>query len=328
MNGKPVCFEPGRKLPEVFSGVPSFLGLPVAVSAGDLEGYDFAVLGAPWEGACTTGVFTGCENATKTIRKASTRYGGYLPEYDFDIFDRFSGCDYGDIAVRNGDVDFTFGRARKAMAEILSAGAIPITFGGDHSLSYPLIEAFAEKYGGRIGILHFDAHMDNMDTFGDDCYARCCPFHRVYDIAGFNPQNLVSIGIRGPRNHYSALAEAKKYGASVITALEVKQNGYMAAIEKALGIAKQGTDAIYVTVCSDALDVAHLPGGPPDPCGLTSFELSQMLYHSGLGGAMGFDFTEIYPPGDLCGTSSHVACWMAIYTMSGIAQRMFKDRPR
>jgi agmatinase len=326
MTIKPECYLPGREIPEVFSGVPSFLGLPLAKTPGDLAGYHFAVLGAPWEGACTLGSFTGCENATKSVRKASTRYCGYLPEYDFDIFDHFTGCDYGDIAVRNGDAGFTFAQARKGMADIVAAGAVPIVFGGDHSLSLPLIEAFAEKHDGKIGILHFDAHMDNMDTFGDDRYARCCPFNRLYDMAGFDPKNLVSIGIRGPRNHYAALKTAKEAGASVITTLEVKRSGYMAAIQKAVEIAKNGTKAIYISVCSDALDVACNPGGPPDPCGLSSFELSQMLYHAGLAGASGFDFMEVYPPDDLHGISSHVACWMALYAMNGMAQKMLEER--
>lgn len=144
-------------------------------------------------------------------------------------------------------------------------------------------------------------------------------------MEGFNPQNLVSVGIRGPRNNYRALDEARKYGASVITSFEVKRMGAEESIRKAIEIASQGTKAIYVTVCSDALDVAFNPGGPADMCGLTSFELAIMLHQCGLAGAKGFDFMEVYPPDDLHGISSHCACWMAIYMMSGIAQGKISD---
>ena len=326
MQDKPVCYMPSRIIPEVFSGVPSFLGLPVIKEKEDLKNYDFIIMGAPWEGICTNGGFTGTENATKHIRKASERYCGYLPEYDFDIFDHFSAADYGDAAVKNGDMDFTFNSVRNYMNDIVSANGIPIVFGGDHSLSYPLIEAFAGKYAGNIGIIHFDAHMDNMNSFGEDKFARCSPFHRLYDLPGFDPKNLVSVGIRGPRNHFGAIKEAKKYGASVITSFEVRQQGAKECIKRAIDIAKDGTQAFYVSVCSDALDVAFNPGGPADLCGLTSYDMAVMLTECGLAGAKGFDFMEVYPPDDLHGISSHGGCWMAIYIMSGMAQGMLAAR--
>lgn len=326
MQNKPVCYVPSRVIPEVFSGVPSFLGLPVVKDKALLNNYDFVIMGAPWEGVCTYGGFTGTENATKTIRKASERYGGYLPEYDFDIFDHFTAADYGDAAVKNGDVEFTYNSVRNYMRDITATKAIPIVFGGDHSLSYPLIEAFAEKYEGNIGVIHFDAHMDNMNNFGEEIYARCTPFHRVYDIKGFNPKNLVSVGIRGPRNHFGAVKEAQKYGATVITSFEVKQKGVMESIQKAIALASKDTKAFYVSVCSDALDIAFNPGGPADLCGLTSYELAVMLTQCGLAGAKGFDFMEVYPPDDLHNISSHGACWMAIYMMTGMAQNMLKNK--
>lgn len=302
------------------------MGLPVAKTKQELAEHDFVIMGAPWEGICTTGSFTSTENATKTIRKASQRYGGYLPEFDFDIFDHFSGCDYGDAAVKNGDQAFTFASVHQYMKDIVDSSAIPIVFGGDHSLSYPLIQAFAEKHDGNIGIVHFDAHMDNMDSFGDELYARCSPFHRLYDMKGFNPENLVSIGVRGPRNHYGAVAEAKKYGATMITSFEAKRVGVVESIKKAIAIAQKGTKAIYVTVCSDAIDISCNPGGPADFCGFTSFEMAQMLYECGLAGASGFDFMEVYPADDLHDISSHGACWMTIYIMSGMAQHMLKNK--
>ncbi|MCL2601536.1 MAG: agmatinase family protein [Treponema sp.] len=327
MKNKPVCYDVSYAHPEVFSGVPSFLGLPVVRRKEDLHGHDFVIMGAPWEGVCTYGGATFVENATKTIRTCSARYGGYLPELDFDLFDHFSGADYGDAAVKSGDTDFTFQSVGKHLGDIVDAGGIPIVFGGDHSLSYPLIKRFAEKYDGNIGIVHFDAHMDNMEHYGEELYARCSPFYRLYGVSGFNPKNLVSLGIRGPRNHFGAVKEAKKHGASVITSFEIKEEGPKKSIKKALEIAAQGTKALYVSVCSDALDIAHNPGGPADPCGLSTYELAVMLHECGLAGARGFDYMEIYPPKDLHNQSSHVACWMALYIMNGMAQCMLKQKP-
>lgn len=326
MQNKPVCYVPSYPHPEVYSGVPSFIGLPIAHTKEELKGHEFAIMGTPWEGVCTYGGPSSCDFAPKTIRIASTRYGGYLPEFDFDPFDHFSGVDYGDCAVRNGDREFSYASAANYMRDIMASGAIPIVFGGDHGLSFPLIEAFAEKYDGNIGVIHFDAHMDNCDVYGEEKYARCCPFHRVYDIKGFKPSNLVSVGIRGPRNFHKALREAEKYGASVITSFEVKRKGWEDCIKRAIDIAAKGTKAFYVSVCSDALDIAHNPGGPADPCGLSTYELAEMLHACGKAGCAGFDFMEVYPMDDLHNVSSHTACWMAIYMMNGMGQHLLEAR--
>lgn len=143
------------------------------------------------------------------------RYSGFLPELDIDIFDHLSGGDYGDTAVRNGDYDFTFAAMGQRYGEILDAGCFPVVFGGDHSITYPLMKEQVSRKPGKIGLIHFDAHMDNMDTFGEEKLARCCPMHRIYEMEGFDPTKMVTLGIRGPRNHYGALAEAKKYGVRV-----------------------------------------------------------------------------------------------------------------
>lgn len=323
MKNKPICYVPGREIPEVFSGVSSFLGLPVIKTKEDLEKSDIVIMGVPWEGVNTNGPFTSVEMATKTIRKASVRYGGYLPEYDIDIFDHFSGGDYGDVAIKNGDYDFSFKSIREGYKKILDADKFPVVFGGDHSISYPLISGFAKKYNGKIGVIHFDAHMDNMETYGEEKYARCSPFHRLYEDENVNPKNMVHFGIRGPRNNPDGIKTAKKFGAHVITGMEIKLNGVLESIKKAIEIASDGTDAIYVTVCSDILDVANNPGGPPDPCGLTSFELAMALHECGKAKCEAFDFVEIYPPQDPQNVSSHVASWMTIYLLSGVTKRKF-----
>lgn len=198
MKNKPVCYVPGIKNPEIYSGTPTFMGLPKIQAKAELPGHDVVFLGVPWEGICTWGNYTMCEMATKTIRTASVRYSGFLPELDIDIFDHLSGGDYGDTAVRNGDYDFTFAAMGQRYGEILDAGCFPVVFGGDHSITYPLMKEQVSRKPGKIGLIHFDAHMDNMDTFGEEKLARCCPMHRIYEMEGFDPTKMVTLGIRGP----------------------------------------------------------------------------------------------------------------------------------
>ncbi|MGB2962403.1 MAG: agmatinase family protein [Anaerolineales bacterium] len=324
MNAKPICYEPGENPPEIFQGVPSFMGLPVIKNKNEIGNYDVVIMGAPWEGVVTWGSFSGVELATKSIRNASLRYSGYLPEMDFDIFDYFKVGDYGDSPTKPGYIEETFTEIQKKVSEIYQAGSIPIIFGGDHSTSIPSVRALAENTDGNVGIIHLDAHMDNMDKYGDEIYARCSPLHRIYEIENVNPKNIIHLGIRGPRNNPKQIANAKKHGASILTSFEIKQKGIGYAIEKALEVAKAGTDAVYVTVCSDILDVAYNPGGAADPNGLTSYELSYFLHEVACAGINGFDFVEVSPLSDLNDVSSHTAVWMSIYVLSGMVKNRFK----
>ncbi|MCI5944844.1 MAG: agmatinase family protein [Eubacterium sp.] len=319
METRPTIYAPMPN-PQIYSGVSTYLGLPAAKDKEDLKNYDFAVLGVPWEGGCTIGGFSSCELAPKAIRETSVRYTGYLPEWDIDTFDTMTCCDYGDVAVRNGDYEFTFNQIREKYADMIDAGNIPIVFGGDHGISYPLIQTLAKRHKKRVGVIHFDAHLDNYPAFGDDPYARCSPFNRLYQDENMDPTKIVHLGIRGPRNHPQERKEAKKYGATVITAKEVKEIGYKAAIAKALEIAKKDTDVLYITICSDALEGAANPNGPIDPCGLTSFELGMMINECGAAGACSFDFVEIYPEANGPQIGPHTANYFALYFMNGVAR--------
>lgn len=320
MENKPICYVPGREIPEVFSGVPCFLGLPKINDEKDLENSDIVFMGVPWEGVCTYGGYSGCELSTKNIRQASIRYGGYLPDYDLDVFDHFTGGDLGDCPVQNGNYEFSFNSMRQYIKKILDKDKLPIIFGGDHSISYPLISEFAKKYNGNIGVIHFDAHMDNMNNFGEEKFARCSPFHRLYEDDNVNPEKIVHFGIRGPRNNPAGLKAARENGATVISGMEIKLNGILPSIKKAIEIAGKDTDAIYVTVCSDILDIANNPAGPPDFCGLTTYELAAALHECGKAGAKAMDFVELYPGQDPNNVSGHVATWMSIYFLAGVTK--------
>lgn len=324
MTNKPVCFVPGVERPEVFSGIPSFMGLNVIKEKEEIQNYDAVIMGAPWEGIITWDSFSGCELATKSIRQASARYGGYLPEFDFDVFDHIKAADYGDTIIYPGQIEKTLTSIKDKVSEIIANKAIPIIFGGDHSIAISNVKALSENVKGKIGIVHFDAHLDNMDKYGEEEYARCSPLHRIYEMDNVDPKNVVHVGIRGPRNNPKQMKFAKERGATVITSFDIKLKGIEETLNKILEVVKDGTEAVYITVCSDALDVACNPGGPPDLCGLTTFELGYLLQGIASKGINGFDFVEIYPPTDPNNVSSHVATWMSLYVMAGIAKHKCK----
>ena len=320
-NSKPTIYDPNFLPTNIYSGVPTFLNLPVLENKQDLAQMDVAVMGVPWEGGCTIGGYSSCTDGPKSIRSASIRYTGYLPDFDLDCFSQLKAGDYGDIAVQNGNYEFTFGEIRKKVGEIYDAGAVPIILGGDHGIAYPTISELAKRHPGKVGVLHFDAHLDNYSNFGDDPYSRCSPFYQLYNDPNMDPTKIVHIGIRGPRNHQEEFNNAKKYGANVILCREIKKNGWEASIKKAIELASKDTEVMYVTLCADSLDAAFMPQGPQDMGGLTSFELLMMVHEAGLAGARALDFVEIYPDAYSLQPASHVGCWLALYFLNGVAER-------
>ena len=320
-DSKPTIYDPNFLPTNIYSGVPTFLNLPVLENKQDLAQMDVAVMGVPWEGGCTIGGYSSCTDGPKSIRSASIRYTGYLPDFDLDCFSQLKAGDYGDIAVQNGNYEFTFGEIRKKVGEIYDAGAVPIILGGDHGIAYPTISELAKRHPGKVGVLHFDAHLDNYSNFGDDPYSRCSPFYQLYNDPNMDPTKIVHIGIRGPRNHQEEFNNAKKYGANVILCREIKKNGWEASIKKAIELASKDTEVVYVTICADSLDAAFMPQGPQDMGGLTSFELLMMVHEAGLAGARALDFVAIYPDAYSLQPASHVGCWLALYFLNGVAER-------
>ena len=311
---------PGRKgsLPRVYGDTPTFLGVPHAADLHKINA-DVAVLGVPWEGTVTWGSYSGCELTPRSVRHASARYGGYLPEFDLDLFDHLMIVDNGDVTVVPGDELATMREVEVRCGKIFGKGTVPVIIGGDHSFTPAVVKALSGTVDGSIGIVHFDAHFDNAETFGDDIYARCSPIHNIARIDGVKIDSIVQFGIRGPRNSRRQRAYARELGVHVFTIEDIRTTGFAAAVEDALRIAHKGTSAVYVTICSDVLDASFNPGGPADFDGLTSRELFYALRQLGMRGIAGMDMVEVYPIQDKNGHSSHLVAWSIIYALSGYA---------
>jgi agmatinase len=326
MNDSKVPMIPGRKqsLPRVYGDTPTFLGIPhVKIIQG--VSTDIALLGVPWEGTITWGSFSGCELTPKTVRHASARYGGYLPEFDIDLFDHLHLVDTGDVAVTPGDELATMHSIEERCLEIYNNKTVPFLIGGDHSFSPAVVKALARTVDGPIGIVHFDSHFDNAEQFGSDIYPRCGPIHHIASIPQVNKTSIVQFGIRGPRNSKRQMEYAHELGVSVLTINDIRTMGFEASVNKALSIAYSGTKAVYVSICSDILDAVFNPGGPADFDGLSPRELFYALRNLGEKGIAGLDYVEVYPLQDSKGFSSHLVVWAMIHALCGMAKRKIRQ---
>jgi agmatinase len=323
MMNRDVPMVPQRKasLPKVYGDTPSFLGVPVLDPQSLTKGYDVIFAGVPWEGTVTWGTFTGCELSPRTIRHASARYGGFLPEYETDLFDHLKLGDIGDISVSPHSPQETMKNVYQAADRIYKNRSLPFMLGGDHSFTPEIIRSLGDNHDGEIGVIHFDAHFDNSRTFGDDVYPRCGPIHRIAQIEKVRKQSIVHVGIRGPRNSPAQHEYAKSMGARIFTIKEIREKGIDAVIEEAIARAHEKTKHVFVTICSDCVDAGFNPGGPADFNGLLPHEFLPSLYKIGASGVSGLDYVEVYPPQDPQGFSSHLASWAIIYLLVGMASR-------
>ena len=98
-NSKPTIYDPAFLPNNIYSGVPSWLNLPVLENESELSSMDAVVTGVPWEGGCTIGGYSSCTEGPKAIRSVSIRYTGYLPVFDLDAFDYLKVGDFGDVAL-------------------------------------------------------------------------------------------------------------------------------------------------------------------------------------------------------------------------------------
>ena len=170
--------------------------------------------------------------------------------------------DYGDLAFDYAKVSDFPDALTQHIRTILAAGPGTVTLGGDHYITYPILKAYAEKFG-PLGVIHFDAH---SDLWPDDDLTRIDHgtfFYKAVKTGLIDPTRSVQIGIRTTTDDY--------LGVQFIDAREVHERGTAAAVAKAKAIV--GSQPTYVTFDIDALDPAYAPGtGTPVWGGLHSWQ--------------------------------------------------------
>ncbi|YCA45317.1 agmatinase family protein [Bacillus sp. JZ8] len=305
---------------KIYGNTPPFLGAKNVSTGKGIEETDVLIYGVPWEGAVTWGDYTGCELGPKVIRLSSARYSGYLPELNhIDVFEHLSLGDMGDVDVVPASVEETMERIETFSKRVWKENKFPVAFGGDHGITYPIMKALTEtKQGKKFGIIHLDAHYDNMVSHEGDEFARSTPFARIYELDGIRNESIIHAGIHGPRNKPESGQYAKEAGAETVTIRDIRE--CMNIKELAQDVYKKAShnvDGVYLTICSDVLDYAFNPGGPVDGNGLTSHELLTLVHEFAKRGIVGMDFVEVYPQQDPSQFSAHFVSTVVLYALAG-----------
>lgn len=288
----------GPSFENAFGGAVSFLRRRYTK---DLAGVDVAVTGVPFDQAVTNR--PGARFGPRAIREASTLQP-YDPPYGwgYDPLARLNVVDYGDMAFDYADVRQVPRRIEAHVGAILDAGAAPITLGGDHFITLPILRAVAARRG-PVALIQFDAH---SDTWVDDDPERIDHGTFLYKAireGAVDPAASVSVGIRTDN--------PDTLGVTILDAAGVHRDGIEPTLARIRAVV--GERPVYLTFDIDALDPAFAPGtGTPVWGGLASWQAAALL--RGLAGIdlIGGDVVEVSPPYDPTGATAVAAAHVAM----------------
>ncbi|MEY3373128.1 MAG: agmatinase, partial [Pseudomonadota bacterium] len=273
----------GSQAEPTYAGATSFLRRKYSK---DLEDVDVAVIGVPFDVA-TTGR-PGTRFGPRAIRAASTMLA-WCPPYawESDPLDTLHVIDWGDVFFDSGHIAEAPAAIRNTYLQIAAAGVKPLTLGGDHFISYPILQALSRTHG-PISLIHFDAH---SDTWADDGVRidHGTMFYQAAKTGIVDPSRSIQLGMR--------TFNEEKHGYEVLDARWLHRNGIDAAL--AAIKARVGDNPCYLSFDIDFLDPSYAPGtGTPVVGGFDTHTALEFI--RGLKGVhlVGADVVEVSPPFD------------------------------
>ncbi len=268
------------------------------------EKVEAAIYGIPWDSTVISR--SGTNYGPRSIREASLRALTYNATLDLDLEEVLTSVDCGDTEVVPGNAQKTFATAQRELSNILAASSVPITLGGDHSVTIPAVRAVMEHYENPSLVL-IDAHLDTASDVGGETLNHCCPITRAVD-AGFPPQNIAIVGASGWLNPRNEIDYCRDAGIEVVWLEEVWEAGIPNTLQRILDATSGGTDGTYLSVDIDALDGAYAPGtGVPAAGGMTSREMLMLVRGIAGRGLIGMDMVEVAPTLDPTNTTPSMA---------------------
>ncbi len=275
-----------------FSGIPTFMRLP---ATRDLKDVEVAIVGIPFDSG--TSYRSGTRFGPRKIRESSLMLWGYNTVLEVNPTKTLNVIDYGDVDVVPVDIKATNKAITDEVGVVLNSNSKVISLGGDHSVSFPLLQAHKEKYG-PVAVIHFDSHPDTWnEEYPDQPYSHGTPFIRSLENGLIDVEAYVQVGIRGSVESSKDYEDSRRLGARLITIQEAYNFGIPSLINEIRKIV--GNRPVYLSFDIDSIDPAYAPGtGTPEVGGFTSYEMLQMI--RGLHGLnfVGFDMVEVSPPYD------------------------------
>lgn len=310
------------------NGIPSFFGLPVALTPADLVAgeVDVAIMGAGLD--MGTG-FRGAAYGPRAVRTGTIYVdtGMSDPQHMHTMVSAFNELvivDYGDIAVDPLSTERSVDHIREIVHEVAATGTIPFIVGGDHSLMYPDVAGIVDAYGaGNVGIVHFDAHYDAGVGYGAHMISHGQPVRRLFNEKLVPGENFIQVGLRGSWPSNRGFEWMRENGLRYHTMVEIERNGWEATMSRVLDEALEGPEYLFISFDVDVLDPAYMPGtGTPEPGGLTTREVFPIVRNlCSMNQLVGFELVELNPLVDPGYTTALNATRVIQECLTGIAMR-------
>ncbi|MGZ9810312.1 agmatinase [Pseudoroseicyclus sp. H15] len=298
-------------------GPATFMRLP---SASGPEGLDAAILGIPMD--IGTSNRPGTRLGPRAIRDESRMLRPYNMATGAAPFDHCQIADIGDVPINLFNLEASVEIIRQSIAHVAASGAVPVTLGGDHTLTFPALQGVAESYG-PVALVHVDAHVDVNEAMFGEALAHGTPFRRAHEAGCLDDNRVIQIGLRGTGYGPDDFDWGRDLGWQIVTAEECAGRdltGLMAQVADLVGDAP-----LYLSFDIDSLAPGLAPGtGTAEAGGLADWQALQII--RGLAGCnlVGCDLVEVSPPFDTSGNTAMVAAAL-VYEMlcilPGVPQR-------
>ena len=288
---KPVS---GFDLPR-FAGVPTFMRLPhVSLDAAKISEVDIGIIGVPWDSGTTNR--PGPRHGPRQLRDASTMIRAQHPVSGIRPYEKLNCADLGDVSINPADIEDSMNRITSFYKTVIEKGIKPLTAGGDHLTSLPVLRAIAER--GPLGMIHFDSHTDLFHSYFDGTmFTHGTPFRRAVEENLLDPKRVIQIGIRGTQYDREDLDFADSVGIRVVKIEEFFDRGIEDVMTEARAIV--GEKETYISYDIDFVDPAYAPGtGTPEVGGPNSYEALKVVRELTGVKIVGADMVEVSPPFD------------------------------
>lgn len=282
-----------------FTGLATFFRMPYEEDFAG-KGLDIGVCGVPYDGGVTNR--PGPRHGPREVRNQSSLIRGINQATGARPFADCKVADIGDAWIEKPfELTGAHAEIQDYFERVRAANIRPLTCGGDHSISLPILRALAKD--GPVGMIHIDAHADTGDDYGGSRFHHGAPFKVAVDEGLLDPKRVAQIGIRGTLYSEDMWKFSYDSGMRVMLMEEVEEKGWRAAMTEALQFVGHGP--IYVSFDIDSLDPAFAPGtGTPEAGGLTMREAQGMIRMLSDQTIIGADMVEVSPPFDTGGVTA------------------------
>jgi guanidinopropionase len=273
---------------------PGRIGLLKAPFASSPAGLDIALCGVPFDLGSYYRI--GARQTPAAFREYSWLARPANELRGESPFHRHRIADIGDAPINYVNFDQSMAQIEAFFRQVRQSGACPLSVGGDHTSTYPILRGYVDKTDSPLAMIHFDAHPDTYDEIGGSRVNVGTPFRRAIEDGLIDPRRHVMIGIRAVSSS-DPLAFARDKGITVLTMEDFDAMGRAGTIQRIKEVV--GNARAYISFDIDALDTCHAPGtAAPEPGGLSVRDSLMIL--RGLRGlnVVGGDLVEISPPFD------------------------------